>query len=123
MAPVLDGRAEIFSYGMQRKLALAHEPDLLVLDEPLNGLDPDSAGKTEDLLRRHAAVGRAIVLPTHAVDLTARFASRIGVTHEGRLTLHALPDEEGADPEWGRGLLTRDETRTEDSEQFNGERA
>lgn len=127
MGSTLDGRVETFSYGMQKKLALtlalAHEPDLLVLDEPLNGLDPDSAGKMEDLLRRYAAEGRAIMLSTHAVEFAARFASRVGVMREGRLTLHDPPDDEEADAGWVRDLLTREKTRTEDGERLNGGRA
>lgn len=107
MGAALDQRAETFSFGMQKKLALilalAHEPDLLVLDEPLNGLDPSSAEGTEHLMRRYAAGGRSIVLSTHSVEFAARFAGRVAVMREGRLTAHVVP--EGVDANWVRQLL------------------
>lgn len=125
MGDALDGRAEMFSYGMQKKLALtlalAHEPDLLVLDEPLNGLDPDSAGKMERLLRERAEGDRAILLSTHSVEFAARFAGRVGIMRDGRLSAHAL--EEAVDAGWIRGLLQGNGERAENSEPLNGERA
>ena len=89
-------RVETFSFGMRKKLALVlalvHGPDLLVLDEPLNGLDPESSDAVAKLLERLALEdGRALVLSTHDMDFAARFAARVGVMRAGRLTLHALP--------------------------------
>lgn len=125
MGSALDQRAETLSFGMQKKLALAlalaHGLDLIVLDEPLNGLDPDSADRMEHLLRRYAADGRAILLSTHSVEFVARFASRVGVMRAGRLTVHVPP--KGADARWVRDLLDRNGDRIEGSEQLNGERA
>lgn len=107
MGASLDQRAEIFSFGMQKKLALvlalAHEPLLLVLDEPLNGLDPGSAERVEDLIRGYTADARAVVLSTHSVEFAARFANRVGVMHQGSLTLHAT--EGSDDARWIRSLL------------------
>ena len=124
MGDVLDGRAETFSFGMQKKLALTlalvHEPDLLVLDEPLNGLDPDSADKMEQMLRQYSAGDKAILLSTHSVEFAARFARRIGVMRAGRLHLHALEEEDSSRV---RSLLDRDGGPVEGSEQMNGERA
>lgn len=119
MGEALDQRAETFSFGMQKKLALVlalvHEPDLLVLDEPLNGLDPDSADRMEESLLGYAAGDRSIVLSTHSVEFAARFASRFAIMREGRLELHA--PQEKADAEWVRGLLARGDTSTENREQ------
>lgn len=124
MGSTLDQRAETFSFGMQKKLALAlavvHEPSLLVLDEPLNGLDPGSADKMEDLLVRYAAEDKAILLSTHSVEFAARFATRIGVMTGGSLALPSVP-RGGADPQWIRGLLGG-EARAERSEEQNGGR-
>lgn len=66
-------------------LALVHEPDLLVLDEPMNGLDADSARTVEALLTQHAAHKGAVILSTHSLEFAATFASKIGVMREGRL--------------------------------------
>lgn len=83
-------RVECLSFGTRKKLALVlalvHEPELLVLDEPMNGLDPASAEAVEGLLRRHAAGAGAVVLSTHSLEFAARFASGIGVMREGRIT-------------------------------------
>ncbi|HSL00820.1 MAG TPA: ABC transporter ATP-binding protein [Rubrobacteraceae bacterium] len=80
-------RVERLSFGTRKKLALVlalvHEPDLLVLDEPTNGLDPASAEVVEDLLRRHVG---AVVLSTHSLEFAAAFASEIGVMRNGRIT-------------------------------------
>ena len=83
-------RVESLSFGTRKKLALllalVHAPDLLVLDEPMNGLDPGSARTVENLLVEHAARAGAVVLSTHSRDFAASFASTIGVMNEGRLT-------------------------------------
>jgi ABC-2 type transport system ATP-binding protein len=75
----LDQRAETFSFGMQKKLALTqaltHQLQLLVLDEPLNGLDPDSQSNVRDLLYQHTAAGGSVMLSTHTLDFAAEFAS------------------------------------------------
>ena len=125
MGDAVDGRAETFSYGMQKKLALtlalAHEPDLLVLDEPLNGLDPDSADRMERLLRERAEGDRAVLLSTHSVEFAARFAGRVGIMRDGCLSAH---DPGGAmDARWVRGLLQGSEKPAEDREPLNGERS
>ncbi len=125
MGDALDGRVETFSYGMQKKLALtlalAHEPDLLVLDEPLNGLDPDSADKMERLLRERAAGDRAVLLSTHSIEFAARFASRVGIMRDGRLSAHTPAESMNAD--WVRGLLRTDEDPARNRQPLNGERA
>ena len=123
MGGALDGRVETFSFGMQKKLALTlalvHEPDLLVLDEPLNGLDPDSADKMERLLWERSVGDRAVLLSTHSVEFAARFASRVGVMREGRLSLHT--PRETTDAGWLRDLLRGDQEATKkDGEPLNG---
>ncbi len=94
-----DPRVECLSFGMRKKLAfvlaLVHEPDLLVLDEPMDGLDPASAEKVEGLLRRHAAGAGTVVLSTHSLEFAASFASKIGVMREGRLASRGIRREAG----------------------------
>jgi ABC-2 type transport system ATP-binding protein len=79
-----------YSKGMRQRvkiaLALAHDPQVLVLDEPLNGLDPRQRLHLTDLIRRIAAVpGRCVVLSSHVLDEVERFGSRILVIAKGRL--------------------------------------
>lgn len=80
---------EGFSRGMKQKLALAgaliHQPRLLLLDEPLTGLDAAAARLVKDALRQFAAAGGAVILTTHIMEVAADLASRIGVIHQGRL--------------------------------------
>lgn len=80
---------EGFSRGMKQKLALAgaliHEPQLLVLDEPLTGLDAAAARQVKDLLLAHVDGGGTVILTTHILEVAERLAQRIGIIQHGRL--------------------------------------
>jgi ABC-2 type transport system ATP-binding protein len=80
---------EGFSRGMKQKLALAgaliHEPELLILDEPLTGLDAAAARQVKDLLVSHVAEGGTVILTTHILEVAERLAQRIGIIRQGRL--------------------------------------
>ncbi len=87
--PHRDERCEGFSRGMRQKMMLAgallHEPRLLILDEPLTGLDAAAARDVKDLLQSRVQAGTGIVLTTHILDVAERIADRIGVIAAGRL--------------------------------------
>ncbi|HEX6001987.1 MAG TPA: ABC transporter ATP-binding protein [Hyphomicrobiaceae bacterium] len=78
-----------YSMGMKKKLGLAcaliHDPSVLILDEPTNGLDPRAAREVQDLLRASAARGRTIFLSTHLLDMAERLCTRLGIIHRGEL--------------------------------------
>ena len=80
---------EGFSRGMKQKLALAgaliHEPELLILDEPLTGLDAGAARQVKDLLLSHVDQGGTVILTTHILDVAEKLAQRIGIIRQGRL--------------------------------------
>jgi ABC-2 type transport system ATP-binding protein len=80
---------EGFSRGMKQKLALAgaliHEPELLILDEPLTGLDAAAARQVKDLLLSHVAKGGTVILTTHILEVAEKLAQRIGIIRRGRL--------------------------------------
>jgi ABC-2 type transport system ATP-binding protein len=82
-------RCEGFSRGMKQKLALAgalvHEPRLLMLDEPLTGLDAAAARQVKDLLVARVKQGATIILTTHILEVAERLADRIGIIQRGRL--------------------------------------
>jgi len=82
-------RCEGFSRGMKQKTSLAgaliHEPKLLMLDEPLTGLDAQIARQVKDLLQARARAGATIILTTHILDVAERVADRIGIIQHGRL--------------------------------------
>ena len=88
---------EGFSRGMKQKLALAgalvHEPELLILDEPLTGLDAAAARQVKDLLLAHVAKGGTVILTTHILEVAERLAQRIGIIRAGRLIAEGTLDE------------------------------
>ena len=88
---------EGFSRGMKQKLALAgaliHEPELLILDEPLTGLDAAAARQVKDLLLSHVAKGGTVILTTHILEVAERLAQRIGIIRQGRLIAEGTLDE------------------------------
>lgn len=96
---------EGFSRGMKQKLALAgaliHEPQLLILDEPLTGLDAGASRQVKDLLFSHVAKGGTVILTTHILEVAERLAQRIGIIQHGRLiaqgTLEQLRQETEAE--------------------------
>ena len=80
---------EGFSRGMRQKTALAgallHDPELLIMDEPLSGLDAAASRQVKDLLRGRALAGRTVVLTTHVLEVAERLADRIGIIAGGRM--------------------------------------
>ena len=82
-------RCETFSRGMKQKAALAgaliHDPRLLILDEPLTGLDAGVARQVKDLLAARVAAGGTVILTTHILEVAERMADRIGIIARGRL--------------------------------------
>ncbi|HBF51735.1 MAG TPA: ABC transporter [Massilia sp.] len=88
---------EGFSRGMKQKLALAgaliHEPQLLILDEPLTGLDAGASRQVKDLLLSHVAKGGTVILTTHILEVAERLAQRIGIIQHGRLIAQGTLDQ------------------------------
>jgi ABC-2 type transport system ATP-binding protein len=82
-------RCEGFSRGMKQKAALAgaliHNPKLLILDEPLTGLDAMVARQVKDLLVQRVRAGATVILTTHILEVAERLADRIGIIQSGRL--------------------------------------
>jgi ABC-2 type transport system ATP-binding protein len=86
-----------YSMGMKKKLGLAcaliHEPSVLILDEPTNGLDPRASRDVQQRLRRSADEGTTIFLSTHILEMAERLCSRIGIIHHGELVATGSPQE------------------------------
>jgi ABC-2 type transport system ATP-binding protein len=84
-----DRRTATYSKGMKQRImlaaALAHDPPVLLLDEPFNGLDPRQRLHMTALLRELAAAGRAILFSSHILEEVERLADRVLVIHAGRL--------------------------------------
>lgn len=115
LEPFADRRARTLSLGNQQRLALAkallHQPELLILDEPVNGLDP--AGVVEirsllgDLARDH---GTTVLLSSHLLAEVARLATRVGIIHQGRLLQERDADTLHEDVRRELVVVTRDHT-------------
>jgi len=77
-----------YSRGMKKKLgmicALLHDPDLLILDEPTNGLDPLASRILHGMIRDKAASGRSIFFSTHLLDQAEKLCDRVGILYKGR---------------------------------------
>lgn len=80
---------ESYSHGMKQKVvicsALLHDPKIIIIDEPMVGLDPKSIRLVKDILRNHANNGTTIFMSTHTLDLAEEVSDRIGIIHKGRL--------------------------------------
>ncbi len=90
-------RCEGFSRGMRQKVALAgaliHEPRLLMLDEPLTGLDAAAARQVKDILTERVRAGATIIMTTHILEVAERLAGRIGIIARGRMVAEGTLDE------------------------------
>ena len=93
----IDELAETYSHGMKQRLvfaaAMLHDPSVLVIDEPLVGLDPRSSRLVKNLLRERADRGAAIFMSTHLLDVAEEIADRIGIVDRGRLLCVGTLDE------------------------------
>src|ERR1700739_134425 len=103
LEPHLNERCEGFSKGMRQKVALAgalvHDPSLIILDEPLTGLDALSARHVKGILSERVREGHTVIMTTHILEVAERMADRIGVIALGRLvaegTLAELRQQNG----------------------------
>ena len=97
LGPHAHERCEGFSKGMRQKVALAgalvHEPRLIILDEPLTGLDAHAARLVKDVLLQRVRAGCTVIMTTHILEVAERMAERIGVIAQGRLIAEGTLDE------------------------------
>jgi ABC-2 type transport system ATP-binding protein len=89
LTPHANERCGGFSKGMLQKVALAgalvHDPKLIILDEPLTGLDAGSARQVKQVLLDKVRQGVTVIMTTHILEVAERMAERIGVINHGRL--------------------------------------
>src|SRR5580765_8244844 len=97
LTPHANERCEGFSKGMRQKVALAgalvHDPKLIILDEPLTGLDAGTARQVKDVLRARVREGGTVIMTTHILEVAERMADRIGVIARGRLIAEGTLDD------------------------------
>jgi ABC-2 type transport system ATP-binding protein len=89
LGPSIDRRVKTYSHGMRQRLAIAQAmlglPELLVLDEPTNGLDPPQIAEMRDVLRGYARTGRTVVLSSHLLAEVEQTSTHVVVMHKGKL--------------------------------------
>jgi ABC-2 type transport system ATP-binding protein len=101
-----------YSHGMRKKVALAaaliHNPQVLFLDEPLNGIDPVSGRVVTDLLRRLADKGVTLFFTSHVLDVVERLCDEVAIIDRGRLVAQGTLDEIRAQREVGADATLED---------------
>lgn len=92
-----DQRLSGFSRGMKQKVLIAaaclHNPEVLFLDEPLTGLDANSARIVKELLKRFAQQGKTIMFCSHVLEVVERICTRIAIIHQGELIVEGTAKE------------------------------
>lgn len=87
-----DQLAEGYSHGMKQKVVLAaaliHEPQVLIVDEPMVGLDPAGMRTVKQLFRERADEGRCVFMSTHTLDIAESIADRIAIINQGRIVAY-----------------------------------
>ena len=90
-------RARTYSQGMKQRLgvaaALLKDPELLILDEPTNGLDPAGMAEMREFIRSLARAGRTVVLSSHMMGEIEQVTDRVGVIRQGSLIAEGTPDD------------------------------
>ena len=88
---------ETYSHGMRQKLiiagALVHRPAVIVVDEPMVGLDPKSARLLKDLFRQYVSRGGTVIMSTHTMEIAEAMCDRIAIVHRGKLAAHGTMAE------------------------------
>ncbi len=93
----LDQLTESYSHGMRQRTvfaaALLHEPELLVVDEPMVGLDPHSIRLVKDLLKNYADSGKTVLMSTHTLEVAEAICDRVGVMKNGKIVFEGQVEE------------------------------
>ncbi len=93
----LNEKMQNYSHGMRQKIIilsiLLHNPKNWILDEPLTGLDPESAFYLKNKMKEHAKAGNSVFFSTHILEIAEKLCDRIGIIHQGELIFVGTLDE------------------------------
>lgn len=93
----IDNKIKTYSHGMKQKItlisALVHDPKLLILDEPLTGLDPTSIYQVKEQMKRHAKKGNIVFFSSHLIDIVEKLCDRIAIIKKGHIQCIVSVDE------------------------------
>jgi len=132
MGQYFDSPIATLSMGMKQKVALVaslvHQPPILLLDEPLNGLDAKSSRIAKDLVSLHAKRGGAVLFSTHIMEVAEHVCTRIGIIHKGKVIAEGTLDQLRSKTGGKSGTLeevllklTNEETQVADATRMLGE--
>lgn len=97
MSSYADNLIEDYSHGMKQRLvmcaSLIHDPKLIIVDEPMVGLDPKSSRIVKQILKEKARRGVTVFLSTHTLSVAEELSNRVGIIHKGRLIALGSVDE------------------------------
>ena len=97
LTPWADALIESYSHGMKQRLAMcaavAHDPQVLIFDEPMVGLDPHGARELKKAFKRYAATGKTVFLSTHSLHVAEELADIIAIIHKGTLLISGTLDQ------------------------------
>jgi len=93
----IDTRIESYSHGMKQKLvivsALIHDPSVLIIDEPMVGLDALAQRQARELMREEASLGKTVFLTTHTLSIAESLCDRIAILREGKIAVMGTTEE------------------------------
>ena len=94
---ILESEMISYSHGMRQKMmviaALIHEPDVWILDEPLIGLDPESAHQLKEMMKEHAKKGHAVLFSTHVLEVAEKLCDKVAIIKAGKIVKIGSMDE------------------------------
>jgi ABC-2 type transport system ATP-binding protein len=109
LTPWRDELTESYSHGMRQKLiissAFVHKPEVIVVDEPMVGLDPKAARTIKDLFREYTRRGNTIMMSTHTLEVAQRLCDRVAIIQKGVIRACGTMDELRASAEGGASGL------------------
>jgi len=95
MKEYIDELCQSYSHGMKQRVviasALVHDPRVIVVDEPMVGLDPKSTRLTKDIFRERARQGVTIFMSTHTISIAEEVADRVGIIQRGTMIAYGTP--------------------------------
>lgn len=93
----LNDRILSYSHGMRQKIvimgALLHKPSVWILDEPLTGLDPNSAFELKEMMKEHVKGGNSVMFSTHVLEVAEKLCDKVAIINKGRLVYLGTLDQ------------------------------
>lgn len=101
MSDKLQDKISSYSHGMKQKIsiisALIHEPDVLILDEPMTGLDPKSSFELKQIMKEYAEQGKTVFFSSHVLEVVEKICTSIAIINKGKLvtefSIHELQEK------------------------------